>query len=78
MLAMHQDDVILLGDAVIAVKDDTGRVRLHQLTNLTAAGRCRRVLGHAGRPYLRDAAGQDGSRCSIRGARLQADRCRHQ
>jgi uncharacterized membrane protein len=35
---MQKDYLIDLGDAVVAVKDATGKVKLHQAVNLTAAG----------------------------------------
>jgi len=38
LLALQKEYLIELGDAVIAVKDDKGRVKLNQLVNLTAAG----------------------------------------
>ena len=38
LLAMQKDYLIELGDAVIAVKDAKGRVKLNQLINTTAAG----------------------------------------
>jgi uncharacterized membrane protein len=38
VLALQTEYLIELGDAVIAVKDDQGRVKLNQLVNLTAAG----------------------------------------
>ncbi|HVJ54141.1 MAG TPA: DUF1269 domain-containing protein [Aliidongia sp.] len=38
LLALQQEYLIELGDAVIAVKDDKGRVKLNQMVNLTAAG----------------------------------------
>ncbi|MHC1742915.1 MAG: DUF1269 domain-containing protein [Syntrophobacteraceae bacterium] len=39
MLAKLQKDYLIdLEDAVVAVKDDKGRVKLHQALNLTAAG----------------------------------------
>src|SRR5262249_35663702 len=38
LLAMQKDYLIELGDAVIAVKDAEGRVKLNQLINTTAAG----------------------------------------
>jgi uncharacterized membrane protein len=37
-LALQKEYLIELGDAVIAVKDDKGRVKLNQMMNLTAAG----------------------------------------
>jgi uncharacterized membrane protein len=38
LLALQKEYLIELGDAVIAVRDDKGRVKLNQLMNLTAAG----------------------------------------
>src|SRR5580700_7528314 len=38
LLAMQKEYLIELGDAVIAVKDDKGRIKLNQLVNTTAAG----------------------------------------
>src|SRR5580700_12066158 len=38
LLAMQKEYLIELGDAVIAVKDAQGRVKLNQLVNTTAAG----------------------------------------
>ena len=38
ILAMQKDYLIELGDAVIAVKDDQGGIKLNQLLNTTAAG----------------------------------------
>jgi uncharacterized membrane protein len=38
VVALQQEYLIELGDAVIAVKDDKGRVKLNQMMNLTAAG----------------------------------------
>jgi uncharacterized membrane protein len=35
---MQKDYLIDLGDAVVAVKDKSGKVKLHQAVNLTAAG----------------------------------------
>ncbi len=35
---MQKDYLVDLEDAVVAVKDDKGKIRLHQATNLTAAG----------------------------------------
>jgi uncharacterized membrane protein len=37
-LALQKEHLIELGDAVIALKDDKGRVKLNQMMNLTAAG----------------------------------------
>jgi uncharacterized membrane protein len=38
VLALQKEYLIELGDAVIAVKGDKGRVKLNQMMNLTAAG----------------------------------------
>ena len=38
LLKMQRDYLIDLEDAVVAVKDATGKVKLHQAINLTAAG----------------------------------------
>jgi uncharacterized membrane protein len=38
VLALQKEYLIELGDAVIAVKDENGRVKLNQLINLTATG----------------------------------------
>jgi uncharacterized membrane protein len=38
VLAMQREYLIEIGDAVIAVRDDKGRVKLIQLVNTTAAG----------------------------------------
>lgn len=38
ILAMQKDYLIELGDAVVAVKDANGRIKLNQLFNTTAAG----------------------------------------
>ena len=35
---MQRDYLIDLGDAVVAVKDEDGKVKLHQAVNMTAAG----------------------------------------
>ena len=38
LLAMQKEYLIELGDAVIAAKDDQGRIKLNQLLNTTTAG----------------------------------------
>ena len=38
LLAMQKEYLIELGDAVVAVKDSTGNVKLNQMINMTAAG----------------------------------------
>jgi uncharacterized membrane protein len=41
LIKMQRDYLIDLEDAVVAVKDDSGKVKLHQAVNLTAAGAVR-------------------------------------
>jgi uncharacterized membrane protein len=41
LIKMQRDYLIDLEDAVVAVKDPSGKVRLHQAVNLTAAGAAR-------------------------------------
>jgi uncharacterized membrane protein len=38
LLAMQKEYLIELGDAVIAVKDENGNIKLNQLINTTAVG----------------------------------------
>ena len=38
LLTMQKDYLIELGDAVVAVKDSNGNIKLNQLINTTAAG----------------------------------------
>jgi uncharacterized membrane protein len=38
LVAMQKDDLIDLGDAVIAVKDSNGHIKLNRMINATAAG----------------------------------------
>lgn len=38
LMKLQKDYLIDMADAVVAVKDDKGKVRLHQSVNLTAAG----------------------------------------
>ena len=38
LLKLQKEYLIDLEDAVVAVKNDEGKVKLHQITNLTAAG----------------------------------------
>ena len=38
VLEMQKEYLVELGDAVVAVKDDKGRIKLNQLMNTTAAG----------------------------------------
>jgi len=38
LLGMHKEYLLEVGDAVVAVKDDKGRIKLNQLVNTTATG----------------------------------------
>jgi len=38
LLKLQQEYLIDMADAVVAVKDENGKVKLHQATNMTAAG----------------------------------------
>ena len=38
LLKLQKEYLIDLEDAVVAVKDDSGKVKLHQIFNVTAAG----------------------------------------
>ena len=60
LLAMQKEYLIELGDAVIAVKDDKGHIKLNQLLNTTAVGTVsgtfrwpRAISGQACRPSTR-------------------------
>ena len=77
LLAMQKEYLIELGDAVIAVKDSKGNIKLNQLINTTAAG-CGywRLLGHADRPDLFDAAGWRCPWRSVRHPQRIFDGCR--
>ena len=62
LMKMQKDYLIDLEDAVVAVKDQKGKVRLHQAVNVTAAGAAeRRVLGSADRDALFKSASRHGS-----------------
>ena len=78
LLAMQKEYLIELGDAVIAVKEENGRVKLNQLFQPVARGAVRRLVGLADRPIVHDAIGRCGARRSFRGARRQAGRSWHQ
>jgi hypothetical protein len=50
---LQREYLLDLEDAAVAIKDEHGKVKLHQTLNLTAAGRCqRRLLGVAHWPDL--------------------------
>jgi hypothetical protein len=79
LLAMQKDYLIELGDAVIAVKDPGGRIKLNQLLNTTATGAVSGAFwGTFDRANLPDAVGGRRARCGVRRRGWCADRCRHQ
>jgi hypothetical protein len=67
LLDMQQEYLIELGDAVIAVKQPNGAVKLNQLFHPTGQGRNRRLLGNIDRPALFDAVGRRRARRHRRG-----------
>ena len=78
LLAMQKEYLIELGDAVIAVKDSKGNVKLNQLINTTAAGAVSGTFwGVLIGLIFFDAAGWRCPRRSIRHARRIFDRCRY-
>src|SRR5712691_444878 len=78
LLDMQNDYLVELADAVIAVKQPNGSVKLNQLFHPTAAGALSGLLGYADRLDFYDAASRRSNRrgfgCPWRGV----DRCRHQ
>ncbi len=79
LFELQKEYLIEIGDAVIAVKHEDGKVKLNQLINTTAAG-CviRRLLGHVGRNDLPDAALGGRRRRRLGGAWWCARRLRDQ
>jgi uncharacterized membrane protein len=61
---MQKEYLIELGDAVVAVKDDQGRIKLNQLMNTTAAGAVSGALWGTliGLIFLNPLLGEQGSR----------------
>ena len=78
LLGLQKEYLIELGDAVIAVREPNGGVKLNQLVNTTAVG----AVGGAfwgsliGLIFLNPLIG--ASRRGFRRAERQIDRCRHQ
>ena len=78
LLAMQKEYLIEIGDAVIAVKDSNGQVKLNQLINTTAFGAATGTfLGSADWINLFDAAGRRCAWRRIRHAQRLFDRYRH-
>lgn len=48
LLKLQREYLICMDDAVVAVKDENGKVKLHQSVNLTAAGAVSGALSDAG------------------------------
>ncbi len=61
--AMQKEYLIELGDAVVAVKDDRGRVKLNQLFRPVAHGAVSGMLWGSDRSAVHDAAGWCSDRC---------------
>ena len=77
ILAMQKEYLIELGDAVVAVKDVNGRIKLNQLIN-TNRRDLRRILGHVDRPDIPQSIAWHGNRCGFWRARRETDRRRYQ
>ena len=76
LLAMQKEYLIELGDAVIAVKDAKGQIKLNQLLNTTAVGAVSGTFwGGADWPDFPDAAGWRCSRRRLRRYRRRLERC---
>ena len=79
LLAMQKEYLLELGDAVIAVKDDQGRIKLNQLINTTAVGAVGGTFwGGADRSDFSDAARWCCHRRRLRRYRRRFERCRSQ
>ncbi len=78
LLAMQKEYLIELGDAVVAVKDSNGNIKLNQLINTTAAGAATGAFWHADWPDLFDAACWCCPWRRVRHAQRIFDGCRHQ
>ena len=79
LMNMQKEYLIELADAVIAVKQPDGTVKLNQLFHPTAAGAATGGFsGFADRSHLPDAVGRGGDRRRLRCPRRGAQRCRHQ
>ena len=74
LLAMQKEYLLELDDAVIAVKDAQGNIKLNQMINMTTT-RCgfRHLLGHAHWPHFHDAAGWRRDGRGLRRARRRFD-----
>ena len=75
LLAMQKEYLIELGDAVIAVKDANGRIKLNQLLSTTAAGAVLgNLLGLAHWVGLFDAVSRRCYRSGVRRDQRRIDR----
>src|SRR2546422_293541 len=79
LLDMQKEYLIELSDAVIAVKQPNGHVKLNQLFHPSASGAVSgTLLGRPDRPDLPDAVGRRSDRRGLGCPRRRARRCRHQ
>ena len=75
---MQKEYLIDLEDAVVAVKDDKGKIKLHQAINLTAAGAVSGGFwGVAHRPYLPQSTPGHGDGGGGGRSLRRPTRCRH-
>ena len=77
LLAMQKEYLLELGDAVIAVKDSNGQVKLNQLINTTAFGAATGTFWGAHWADLHDATGWRCARRGIRHSQWIFDGYRH-
>ena len=77
LLAMQKEYLIELSDAVVAVKDANGHIKLNQMINTTAVGAVSGyVLGRIDRANFPDATGRSCNRRRVRRHWGRAHRCR--
>ncbi len=79
LFELQKEYLIEMGDAVVAVKHEDGKIKLNQVFNTTAAGGCfRSLLGPSCWHSVRAALGGRRDRRRVRRARRLLGRLRHQ
>ena len=78
LLSMQQDYIIDIKDAVIAVKQPDGHIKLNQLYHPTAIGAASGAVWGTIVGLIPRAFGWNGGRRGVRCGRRRAFRCRHQ